>query len=191
MKANLKAKRFVAALVAVMMLIFSASVLYGCGQSDEDVIREALTSEFEGIKNQDETFMSTMASNLDAEDFTTYGIDPQEFMAKYLAGFDYSIDSITVEEGTASAVITMTCKSFNAYKDAVKTSASDALATTDFSNMTEADLNAFVGEIMMSALDGAEPVTCAPVTIEYTLDGATWTPTAASKQVIAKAMLAN
>lgn len=191
MKANLKAKRFVAALAAAMMLTFSAGTLFGCGQSDEDVIREALTSELEGIKNQDEAFMATMASDLDAEEFTTYGIDPQEFMAKYLTGFDYTIDSITVEDDTASAVVTMTCKSFSAYNDAIEAAADDALATTDFSNMTEADLNAFVGEVMMSALDGVEPVACAPVTIEYTLDGATWTPTAASEQVIAGAMLAN
>lgn len=191
MKACMKAKHIVAAVAAAMMLTFSASALIGCGQSDEEVIREALTAELESIKTQDAGFMAEMTSGMDASDFATYGIEPQEFMAKYLTGFDYTIDSITVDGETATAVVTMTCKSFSAYGDAVEAAATDALTSKDVASMTEADINALAGEIMMSALDGIEPTPCAPVTITYNLVDSTWTPTAASEQAISTALLSN
>lgn len=191
MKACTKTKRFVAALAAAMMLTFSAGALIGCGQSDEEVIREALTAELESIKTQDAEFMAEMSAGMDASDFAAYGVDPQEFMAKYLTGFDYSIDSITVDGETATAVVTMTCKSFSAYSDAVEAAATDALTSKDIASMTEADINALAGEIMLSALDGVEPTACAPVTVTYNLVDSTWTPTAASEQAISAALLSN
>lgn len=191
MKASTKTKRFAAALAAAMMLTFSAGALIGCGQSDEEVIREALTAELEGIKTQDADFMAEMTADMDASDFATYGVDPQEFMAKYLTGFDYSIDSISVDGETAAAVVTMTCKSFSAYNDAVEAAANDALTSKDVASMTEADINSLAGEIMLSALDGIEPVACAPVTITYNLVDDTWTPSAASEQAISAALLSN
>lgn len=191
MKASMKTKRFAAALAAAMMLTFSAGALIGCGQSDEEVIREALTAELEGIKTQDADFMAEMTADMDASDFATYGVDPQEFMAKYLTGFDYSIDSISVDGETATAVVTMTCKSFSAYNDAVEAAANDALTSKDVASMTEADINSLAGEIMLSALDGIEPVACAPATITYNLVDDTWTPSAASEQAISAALLSN
>lgn len=174
-----------------MMLTFSAGALIGCGQSDEEVIREALTAELEGIKTQDADFMAEMTADMDASDFATYGVDPQEFMAKYLTGFDYSIDSVSVDGETATAVVTMTCKSFSAYNDAVEAAANDALTSKDVASMTEADINSLAGEIMLSALDGIESVACAPVTITYNLVDDTWTPSAASEQAISAALLSN
>lgn len=189
MKTN--ARRFAAAVAAALLLVFSAGALFGCGQSDEDAIREALTSELDSIKSQDEAFLSNMAADMDVDDFTTYGIDPQEFITKYLTGFDYTIDSITVDGESATAVVTLTCKSFSSYNAAVTAAADDALATKDISSMNQSELNALVGEIMLSALDNIEPVATDPVNIEYTLEGNTWTPTAASEQAITAAMLAN
>lgn len=85
----------------------------------------------------------------------------------------------------------MTCKSFSAYNDAVEAAANDALTSKDVASMTEADINSLAGEIMLSALDGIEPVACAPATITYNLVDDTWTPSAASEQAISAALLSN
>ena len=187
----MKTKKIVAAVAAIAMLTLSMGAFVGCGQSDEEVIREALTEELESIKTQDEAYMTEMAADMDADEFSAYGIDPQEFMSKYLTGFDYTIDSITVDGDTAQAVVTLTCKSFSAYQDALTEATNNAVGTTDFSSMSSDDLNLFIGELMMSALDVVEPVATDPITIEYNNIDNTWTPTSSSEQAITNAMLTN
>lgn len=188
----MKMKKFVAGVTAAAMLTLSMGAFVGCGgQSDEEVIREALTEELEGIKTQDEAYMSQMAADMDADEFAVYGIDATEFMSKYLTGFDYTIDSITVNEDTAEAVVTLTCKSFSAYEDAIETETYNAIATTDIASMSEDDVNKLVGQIMMTALDKVEVAPTNPITIEYNKVDNVWEPTASSSNAITNAMLTN
>lgn len=185
-------KRTIAAFAASAVLAFSMIAFVGCGgESDEDVIRGALTEELESIKTLDESFLGSMTSDMDAASFAAYGIDVNEFMSTYLAGFDYSIDSITVEGETANAVVTLTCKSFSAYETALEANTYAAIESNDIASMSEDQINALVGKIMMDSLGQVEPAATDPITIEYEKVDNVWTPTAASEQAITTALLTN
>lgn len=185
-------KRIIAAFAASAVLAFSMVAFVGCGgESDEDVIRGALTEELESIKTLDEAFLEEMTFGMDASSFAAYGIDINEFMSTYLSGFDYSIDSITFEGETAKAVVTLTCKSFSAYEAALEANTYEAIETNDIASMNEEQINLMVGTIMMDSLGDVQPAATDPITIEYEKLDNVWTPTAASEQAITTALLTN
>jgi len=185
-------KKMIAAFAATALLAFSAVAFVGCGgESDEDLIRGALTEELETIKTLDDATIAEMTSTMNASTFATYGIDPSEFMKTYLEGFDYSIDEVIVDGDTAKATVTLTCKSFSAYESILEANTNKAIETQDISSMNEAQINELVGNIMMDSLKEVQPVACKPFTIEYTNADGEWTPTAASEQAISTALLTN
>ena len=185
-------KRTVVAATTAALLTFSLTAVTGCGaSSDEDLIRDAITSELESIKTLDEAFLAEMVDGLSADEFTTYGIDPTEFMSSYLAGFDYSIGDISVDGDTATATVTLTCKSFSAYEESLTAKSSDAVQNNDLASMSEDEINKLIGKIMVEALNEVEPATTEPITLEYTKEGNVWTPTAASEEALTNAMLSN
>ena len=61
------------------------------------------------------TTSSPAWKRLRATEFEQLGIDPKEYAKSYLEGFDYKIGDVTVDEdkGTATAEVTITCKSMN------------------------------------------------------------------------------
>lgn len=187
----MKMKKFVAGVAAAAMLTLSMGAFVGCGQSDEEVIREALTEELESIKNQDASYMAELSAEMGDAELASYGIDAADFMSKYLSGFDYSIDSVTVNGDTAEAVVTLTCKSFSDYEAAIEAETMNAIQTQDIYSMSDQDINLLVGQIMMTALDKVDAVPTTPITIEYFKNGNTWEPTEASSDAITSAMLSN
>lgn len=187
----MKMKRIVTTFLVGAMLTLTLGAVTGCGESDEDVIRNALTSELDSIKNLDGAYMNELYAGLDAEDLAEYGLNAEDFMNNYLDGFDYSIDSVTVDGDNASAVVTLTCKSYKAWEAALETATNDALATTDFTAMTETELMEFVGNLMMTTLSDVAVAPTSPITIEYEKQDNTWVPTSSSETAISSAMLSN
>ena len=104
---------FLVALTALLTLSIGMVGLAGCsgGTSDEDAIRASLASELDSIKNIDDAFVNEFSESIDMSQLSVYGIDGVEFMKSYLSGFDYAIDSINVDGDSATAQITLTCKS--------------------------------------------------------------------------------
>ena len=96
------------------MLSIGMVGLAGCsgGASDEEAIRASLASELDSIKNIDDAFVNEFSESIDMSQLSVYGIDGVEFMKSYLSGFDYAIDSINVDGDSATAQITLTCKSY-------------------------------------------------------------------------------
>ena len=182
----------IAAIAACAALAFSALAFVGCGgESDEDLIRGALTEDLDSIKAVDEAFLAELTVNMDPTAFETYGINVNDFMKGYLEGFDYTIDSVTVDGDTAEAVVTLTCKSFSAYETALTNNTQTAIETQNVAAMSQAEVNALVGQLMMDSLKDVEVVTADPITLVYENIDGTWTPTEASKQGISNALLNN
>ena len=108
---------FIVTLAALLALSIGMVGLAGCssGTSDEDAIRASLSSELDSIKNIDDAFVNEFSESIDMSQLSVYGIDGVEFMKSYLSGFDYTIDSINVDGDSATAQITLTCKSYTGY----------------------------------------------------------------------------
>ena len=124
---------FIVTLAALLALSIGMVGLAGCssGTSDEDAIRASLSSELDSIKNIDDAFVNEFSESIDMSQLSVYGIDGVEFMKSYLSGFDYTIDSINVDGDSATAQITLTCKSYTGYLQALQTAVDEVTADPD------------------------------------------------------------
>ncbi len=169
------AKRIAAITVLAMALVFGTA-LTACSQqssSAEDLIREDLVAQFEPIMELDSEVVDLIAAGSDLEE---YGLTEEEFVTAILDGFDYSIDSITVEESSATAVVTVTCKSLNDLTDVVDDLSQEFVeeAGDSLYDMTEEDINLQIGQIMMQAMDQID-LQSTECQFTYTLVSDVWT----------------
>lgn len=169
-------KALVCSLVAVLAVACGLAVT-ACspGQSDEDAIKQDLAANLDEIKNADEDAVQDLLANEDTSMFEQLGVDPTEFFSAMLDGFDYTIDSVTVDGDTATASVSVTCKSMS-------TMQSDAMSAvyalmddpTEIAGMSEDEIMQLAGQTMMEAIKGSETHES---TYEFTyekVDG-TWT----------------
>lgn len=153
-------KKFTVALMA----LFAACllVLSGCGgPSVEELIREDLTTQFDEVKNGEEDFLEGLEEGA-GDSFDQLGIDASAFAQAYLDGFDYSIDEIVVEDTTATATVTLKVKSMGDIVNEFNLQFADYISTVDLSTITEDDLYAAAGQMMLDITNAAElkDVTC-------------------------------
>ena len=185
---------FIVTLAALLALSIGMVGLAGCssGTSDEDAIRASLSSELDSIKNIDDAFVNEFSESIDMSQLSVYGIDGVEFMKSYLSGFDYTIDSINVDGDSATAQITLTCKSYTGYLQALQTAVDEVTADPDaLAALSNDEINQKIGEIVIGSLDGVELAASQPITITYTKVDGTWEPAASTSGDIAAALMTN
>ena len=149
--------------LCAMLALATGLALAGCsgGPSAEEQIRQDLTSNFDRLKNLDDTMMEELSESMDTSPLESYGIDGTQFIRSMVDGFDYTIDKVEVNEsaGTAVATVSVTSKSMlelynqldNIFEDLL--SGPDALALLS----DEDALNERFGELVMEAVDAIEP----------------------------------
>lgn len=178
----------VRALVAAIAL-GCATLLGACsGPNPEELIRADLTTNLDLVKNADEQTISELMEDIDADELEAYGIDGAEFAASLLEGFDYSIDSVTVEDDVAVAELSVTCKSATTLYGELESLTVDMLSDPSVYSMTQEELYAKVGELVMEALDETE-VRTTPIEVSYTKTSEGWEMDDASSDAFAQAFL--
>ena len=178
----------IAAACAAALMVPRLGGLAGCGPTDEEVIRNGVAEELDGLKNLDDAALADLMSGADVADLSEFGIDANEFMKAYLAGFDYRIGDVTVDGKEAHVDVALTCKSYAAYEQALEDAAAKLAEDESFLELPEAEMNQKIGETVMEATAAIEPVDAGSVTIDYTLEGSTWTPTEQSTRNIAEVL---
>lgn len=151
MKKKLLLAPLMAALVACVVL------LSGCGgPSVEELITNDLTSQFDEIKNGGDDFLSGL-EEASGDEFEQLGIDPEEYAKSYLEGFDYKIGDVTVDEdkGTATAEVTITCKSMNKIVEDFATQYQEKIAVLD-TMPSEDELYKMAGQVMVDVTKAAK-----------------------------------
>lgn len=151
MKKKLLFAPLMAALVACVVL------LSGCGgPSVEELITNDLTSQFDEIKNGGDDFLAGL-EEASGDEFEQLGIDPKEYAKSYLEGFDYKIGDVTVDEdkGTATAEVTITCKSMNKIVEDFATQYQEKVAALD-TMPSEDDLYKMAGQVMVDVTKAAK-----------------------------------
>ena len=185
---------FIVTLATLLALSIGMVGLASCssGTSDEDAIRASLSSELDSIKNIDDAFVNEFYESIDMSQLSVYGIDGVEFMKSYLSGFDYTIDSINVDGDSATAQITLTCKSYTGYLQALQTAVDEVTADPDaLAALSNDEINQKIGEIVIVSLDGVELAATQPITITYTKVDGTWEPASSTSGDIAAALMTN
>ena len=154
---------FMTMVVAVLAVTCGLTLGACSGAPDpEEVIREDLTANFDEIKNLDDETMDELVNEMGDLGLDAYGVDANELITSMLDGFDYSIDSIDVEEDTATASVTVTAKSMSELMDldyeAMSNDIMDAVASGEVDATDEDSINAWAGEYVMNMLESIEPV---------------------------------
>lgn len=181
-------------IVSMISFVLMAGLLTACGKKvdDEEIIRQALMEEVDGIKNMEESALEEMG----AEDLTAQleplGINGEEFLKSYLEGFDCTIGDIVVDGDRAIATATLKCKSFNDINTELQDVSTQMLENPEeLADMSEEEIMQKMGEIFMDVTKKAEVKETMPIEINYELQDDIWTPTSESEQSIAEAMMSN
>ena len=164
----MKRKTLIASFVAVAVACLV--VLTGCGgPSVEDLIRDDLTQQFDEVKNGGDDFIKGL-DEASGDEFDQLGIDTKEYAKSYLDGFDYKIGDITVDEdkGTATAEVTITCKSMNTIVEDFATKYQEEVAALD-GEPSEDDLYKLAGKVMVEVTKSTKPKK-SKATFKYTKD---------------------
>lgn len=167
--------RALACSLAAVLAVTLGLALGACSTpSPEDVVRQDLTERLDEVKGLDDAAIDELVSQMDTSQLEAYGIDGGELVTSMLDGFDYSIDSVTVDEGTATAEVTVTCKSMTDLGSEVAAAAA-AMLEEDPTILTldESQINQRVGELMMEAISSTEPRETT-VSFTYTKSGDAW-----------------
>lgn len=151
-------KRFASAIVALACAAVVA-LAGGCGgPSDEQQIREGITQAFDEIANQESEARRQMVDTMSADgSLTDLGVDPQELSDALFDGFGYKIGDIEVdaEQGTATAEVTLTSKTLAGVVGGLKQGIVEVLGSGGILTMTQDEINAEVGDMLVKALDEA------------------------------------
>lgn len=185
-----KLKRLVA-VVAAGVFACSLLALSGCGQDSEELIREGLTEELESLKALDEATLDELMSEADTSAvsvFESYGVDAREFVKAYLDGFDYAIEGVEVDGDQASARLTFTCKSFTDLESVLEDSAMSFATDPSTASLTEDELNAKIGELLMTAVAQTPVRETDPFVVYYANTDDVWELTSDSEDTIVNAL---
>ena len=155
------------------MLALAAALgcgLIGCAPAPEEAIRASLSEKLDDIKGLDEGFLRELQADMDIDRFGEYGIDGLEFMKAYLEGFDYSIDSVEVADGTATATVTLQCKSFSQYRDQLTAAAKELVGDrSKLASMSNDEVNAAYGALITQTLENVENAPTSSFTITFSI----------------------
>ncbi|WP_080797366.1 hypothetical protein [Arabiibacter massiliensis] len=184
-------KRGLAGLLVAALLAFGAFALVSCGPSAEEVVREGVTKELDSLKNLDASLVDELAASAGVEQLADFGIDAKEFVSTYLGGFDYRIDDVTVNGDAATATVTLTCKSFAAYTDALEAASAELAGDESLADLSEEELNQKLGQTIMDAIAAVPATETAPVALTFERKDNVWTPTADAQHALSNALFSN
>lgn len=175
---------------AAALMVICAGALVGCGQNAEDVIRSGVTKELDSLKNFDEAAISKIIedAHLDSQ-FSQLGIDSMEFMRAYLDGFDYSIDSITINDKEAQVEVTLKGKSMSDFQEALGAAVEELSNDESVRGLSMSEIQKKMGEAVMDVLNNLQAKELGSVTLEYRLEGNTWAPSASSMGDVTELLL--
>ena len=186
---NLLKKRVSLVLACVMVAALCVGMTGCSGESDEDVIREGVTAEFESIKNLEQEVLDDLVTSVEASgDMSMLGVDNEEFCRGLLEGFDYSVDEVVVDGDTATVKATMTCKNVSAILTSWTEDVTVFAADPAVLEMTEDELYTEMGTMLMTTIGEAELIST-QVELPYEKIDNTWQGTAEAETAITNAML--
>lgn len=156
------ALRAVAGSVCAVLALAGGLMLGGCsGVDPEEAIRADISSGLDELKNMDEDALAEYADSLGDMGLDAYGIDNETLITAMVDGFDYAIDSVTVDGDTATATVTVTSKSMselvNLDSDALYEAIMDAVASGELDIADEDAISTWSGEYLMGLVDQIEP----------------------------------
>lgn len=181
-------RTFIAAAILTLNLCVIAG-LTGCGPSDEERISNALSAEFDQVKNPDGAYLSALLDDNAKQQITDAGIEVEPFIAAFLNGFDYQINSIEVDKDTATAQITITAKSLSDITSAMQDEAQESAEAGTGSNLTEEQIQQQIAEQTLEYVQNAQPREKPPITVTLKRTDKVWVIDQQTRSALEQALL--
>lgn len=171
----MKFKKVAALFTAGVLMLGALFAVTGCGANAEEAIRKAITEELDTYKNMDDSVLSATSTMLADQGLEEMGLDSRELAVTILDGFDYSIDSVTVDGDKAVATVTIISKSYSDFENEVEAAVSDVASVPGIEDMSQEEIYQLYGERIMEAINGLETKS-ETTDIEYARQGNVWEP---------------
>ncbi len=145
--------------IATAFALGCAVLLAGCGgPSAEELIREDVVSFFDTFVHQEgESYDEFVESFRASAGLDEIGVDDDEFLDSYLDGFAYNIDDLTVDGDTATVTITLNCKKMEDTLVLIEEKTAALYEDPEqLQDMTDDEINAMIGEMILTSLDETE-----------------------------------
>lgn len=172
----MKLKKALIAVLACAMAVFTLAAATACAPNPEEMIREAITKEFDTYKNMDDSVLQEIASSAESQGLGDLGIDNMEFANIVLDGFDYNIDDITVDGDHATVDMTIVSKSSSDFEQKLSAAMETLQTSPEIATLSDEEKMERIGQTVMESFQDIKIVD-ETVTIEYTYMNGTWTPT--------------
>lgn len=144
---------------------FLLLALPGCGHSNEERIEQAVSQPLEAIKAKDEVTLTSLLSDDAKQQLSNIGIDPASYISAYLDGFDYALGPITINKDTATADLTITCKTTDSIFAGLEKKATEDFESGASANNTEEQTKSELAEDTLDLINAAPPVQHDPITV--------------------------
>jgi len=176
----------IAAVVALACAVALTFSLAACGgKSDEEQIKEVLTTEFDSFKNigdeAKQIFKDSGGSSLEA-----MGINADDFLNGWLKDFDYSIGDITVNGDKAEAKVSVTAKKLMDAINGFVTSFQEWAATA--TGLSEDDYMKKGGEMVMDSINKQQAAT-SEITVTLEKKDGKWAVDSAGEAAVIEAVV--
>lgn len=175
----MKLRKIVGVFALCALMVCALGGVAGCSNT-EQLIRDSLTDEINTYKNVDESAIEEVDSAIPATQMEMLGLNSEDLAKAILAGFDGTVDSVTVNGDKAEAVVTITSKNLSNMDSELADILSDVNDAPELQGKGMDDKYKWCGQKMMEYINNASVETHAPITVEYVKTGNTWEPTASS-----------
>lgn len=158
-------------LITFCVVLSCLMLLVGCGNSNpEEIIEKEISATFDALVVKEGESYDAMKTSFVEEFEEVPGINSEELFVSLLDGFNYSIDSIKVdnESGTAVATLNIKIKSMSDIFSAWLSDLSETDAST-FNGMSEDEMSEYAGKQLLAAVDATEAKD-ATIEIRYSIN---------------------
>ncbi len=170
----MSAKRTMTFPILMLLLLATALLLPGCITSNEELIRQAVTEKYDAYKQADDAALSQEVTSLENSILPEFGIDETEFGTAIVDGFDYHIDSISVDGDHATVTVTFAGKSYADLLTRISEIRDSLANDPEFAALPEEERFSTTGQAVLDALNGLE-VKNETVDLSYELKDNKWT----------------
>jgi len=169
-------KRVILVAMAALLAIGALTALTGCGQSDEDVIKESLSNELSQLKDPSSEYRTqldpSLSSNLQSIGFSSE--ESQAFLDSLFDSLEYNVGEVLIEGDVATVSADITIKQYNPIFNNALTVFQSEAATAQYATQDEAYNR--LKEPIQDELANITPATT-PIQIHCSKVDNTWTAT--------------
>ena len=164
-------------------------LLSGCAENSEEAVRNAVTDEFNEVKNFDTEAIEQIAgSSSEFQALSTYGITATDAYEAIFSDFDYQIESVKVDGDKATVGVKFTAKDLTKFQSALVAAAQQAGSDGSLNGLTQQQMNEKIGQLVLDTIKGLPTTETETVDFECVKKDGKWQLSDSAGQTLQNAL---